>query len=75
MIRWEHPFVITAVREKREYLIKGYILACKVFCEISFVKAPMPLFEMAAREKRYSVLGRRPSTTNDLVGPNVFFNC
>lgn len=54
---------------------KGYILACKVFCEMSLVKAPMPLLEMAAKEKWYSVFGRRPSTTYEDVGPNVLTIC
>lgn len=47
----------------REKCNNGYILAWKVFRDISLVKAPMPLLEMAAREKWYSVFGRRPSTT------------
>lgn len=32
----------------------------------------MPLFEIAAKEKEYSVFGRRPSTTKDEAGPNDF---
>lgn len=57
----------------RENQMKGYILACKVFCVISLVKAPMPLLEMAAMEKWYSVFGRRFPTTYEDAGPNVFF--
>lgn len=34
-----------------EILKKSYILACKVFCDMSLVNAPMPLLEIAAREK------------------------
>lgn len=52
-----------------------YILAWDVLWDISLVKAPMPLLETAAREKQYSVFARRPSTTQEEVGPNVFFSC
>lgn len=38
------------------------VLACDVLCTSSLVNAPMPLLEMAAREKEYSVFGFRPST-------------
>lgn len=38
------------------------ILACDVLWTSSLVNAPMPLLEMAAREKEYSVFGFRPST-------------
>lgn len=38
------------------------ILACDVLWTSSLVNAPMPLVEMAAREKEYSVFGFRPST-------------
>lgn len=58
------PFTTqTTERREEEECNNGYILAWKVFWDISLVKAPMPLLEMAAREKWYSVFGRRPSTT------------
>jgi hypothetical protein len=54
---------------------KENILACDVLWTSSLVKAPMPLLEMAAREKEYSVLALRPSTVYDALGPNVNFSC
>lgn len=35
----------------------------------------MPLLEMAAREKVYSVFARRPSTTYEDLGSKTFFSC
>lgn len=35
----------------------------------------MPLVEMAAREKEYSVFAFRPSTVYEFLGPKVSFSC
>lgn len=72
--RWSDAKMVAAAREagkaraqlqegKRLNQAAGWdILACDVLCTSSLVNAPMPLLEMAAREKEYSVLGFRPST-------------
>lgn len=53
----------------------SHILACAVRWLISLVNAPIPFMETAAREKVYSVLARRPSTTYDVLGSKFLFSC